>query len=461
MAKQDKRVQQLLKAADQGDVARIKALLADGVDVNASASGETALEHAAVNNKKAAVAALIHAGATAKGNPNLLGEAAKYADAEMVRMLIAAGAEINPKPRQDYAEMTRRLHAGEQVKLGRSALEEAANRGKHEILRVLLEHGADVAAKFHEDALPDAIAGKHEEAALILIEAGALPMKKRAQRDGLLALAAEEGLKRVVKALLDAGASPDARGEHTRDNGSALMAAAAGGHIEVVKLLMEAGATVRLRDDEGRTALDWAREFKPKNVEQIVQLLQSAGAAPGGAEEEPRPPDLESAAKAPQFLATLKELEKLSKRKAQNWSEVKGGRCFPMVQKEARKFVDKHQAQFLQRGCLLLRCDRGVGALPTSDDLDAILALDTNGDNFGIRPLHILRWVRENRQTWPMTILSASFDTLELKFKSPIKDATKLAKRIMEICPELEEEGSAKNVAERVTAKGEVTLWWG
>jgi ankyrin repeat protein len=51
------------------------------------------------------------------------------------------------------------------------------------------------------------------------------------------------------------------------------MYAAAGGKTAVVEELLKAGARQDLKDAKGRSALDWARQFKR---EDIIKMLQSA-----------------------------------------------------------------------------------------------------------------------------------------------------------------------------------------
>jgi len=55
--------------------------------------------------------------------------------------------------------------------------------------------------------------------------------------------------------------------------GTALMLAAANGHAETVKLLLDRGADLKVRDNEGKTALVWARE---KSHPEIAQLIEAA-----------------------------------------------------------------------------------------------------------------------------------------------------------------------------------------
>jgi ankyrin repeat protein len=54
------------------------------------------------------------------------------------------------------------------------------------------------------------------------------------------------------------------------------MSAAAGGHADVVRELLLREANPRIRSRVGKTALDFAREYKYPDV---VRLLRAAGAS--------------------------------------------------------------------------------------------------------------------------------------------------------------------------------------
>lgn len=122
----------LLDAAERGDAAEIKRLLAAGADVNAAdKDGGTALDAAAY-----------------------------YGHADCVKILLAAGADV---------------HA---VNIdGWTALMAAANRGKTEVVKLLLAAGADVnaAANAGQTVLMVAVINGHVEVVKVLLAAGANP----------------------------------------------------------------------------------------------------------------------------------------------------------------------------------------------------------------------------------------------------------------------------------------------
>ncbi len=126
----------LLGAARGGQLHRFDALVAQGVDINATnAGGRSALMLAAF-----------------------------YGNDGVLRALLAEGADVNARD-----------------KAGRTALMEAAANGHTEAVRMLMLRGADVniTSQGKQNALSLAKAGGHEEIAKLLADAGAKePAKK-------------------------------------------------------------------------------------------------------------------------------------------------------------------------------------------------------------------------------------------------------------------------------------------
>lgn len=85
--------------------------------------------------------------------------------------------------------------------------------------------------------------------------------------------AALVGLEPAMRALLKAGAAPNAK--ESVNGGTPLHVAAFNGHLPVVKLLVSAGANVNSRDYEGWTPLSQARDQGFPNV---VEWLKAHGA---------------------------------------------------------------------------------------------------------------------------------------------------------------------------------------
>ena len=121
-----------MDAAQSGDLAQVRAVLATGVDVDSLTSyGETALHYAACQGHTACLKALLAAGASVhlvgKHGSTPLSLASMNRDAACVRAVIAAGADVN------YVD-----------RYGDAAFTLALRRGHRRVLKILLRAGADV-----------------------------------------------------------------------------------------------------------------------------------------------------------------------------------------------------------------------------------------------------------------------------------------------------------------------------
>jgi len=156
----------VVEAAMNGDVAMLRTLLEQGMDVNArEGDGTTALHWAALKGDAEVVGILLASGAdleavTRNGDYTPLHMAAMEGHAEVARMLLAAGSQVEA-----------RTSSG-----GVTALHLAARVGKAETVAALLEHGAEVDSR--EDArgqtpLMFAAAWNRIEALDALLAAGA------------------------------------------------------------------------------------------------------------------------------------------------------------------------------------------------------------------------------------------------------------------------------------------------
>ena len=107
----------------------------------------------------------------------------------------------------------------------------------------------------------------NEEKVKELIGKGADIAAKDEYAETSLIKASRKGYSSVVKLLLEKGANIEAE----NDNGdTSLMLASCKGHSEVVKLLLEKGADIEAKDNRGKTALDFARNYK------IREMLEDA-----------------------------------------------------------------------------------------------------------------------------------------------------------------------------------------
>jgi len=217
-------------------------------------------------------------------------QAACLGQLEKVKQLLAAGVEIDARDPQGW-----------------TALRWAAQEGHADVVRLLLAHGADVNGKSDDgEALSDAIRRGHNDVAVLLMVNGAnLDGGSHAYGNTPLELAVSSGMTDLAKLLISKGAlgkmNSDcvihamldaAWGGHgdivelflanglkvNAEDGSkwtALQCAAGGGHEDVVQLLVAKGAAVNAADNRGRTAVTRALE---QDNREIVRLLAANGA---------------------------------------------------------------------------------------------------------------------------------------------------------------------------------------
>jgi ankyrin repeat protein len=209
--------QELIKAARKGDIHKTKAILAKGADPNAKQRDVSLLIW---------VVALGHA--------------------EIVRVLVDAGAEVNSK--------------------NMPSLVIAALRGDTPIVEILLEAGANVNAKDQKNeytALMFASVLGHTEVVKMLLAAGAIvnysPEDAPWEGTTALQIAATFGRTEVVELLKAAGArEQDPFPVTTGDANESLILAAMKGDAAAARDLLASGADVEATDIHSATALTWA-----------------------------------------------------------------------------------------------------------------------------------------------------------------------------------------------------------
>ncbi|MGE0257056.1 MAG: ankyrin repeat domain-containing protein [Alphaproteobacteria bacterium] len=178
----------------------------------------------------AAGPAVAHA---ATGSAPALAQAADAGDAQAVRALIKAGADVNGRQPD-----------------GSTALHFAANRGSLPVVEALLAAGADAKAANRYGVTPLALASATANVAVVerLLTAGADPKTPGIGGAPVLMTAARAGAADVIRLLIRRGADVNAV-EPTRSQ-TALMWAAAEGNVDAIKALVEGGANVSARSSE-------------------------------------------------------------------------------------------------------------------------------------------------------------------------------------------------------------------
>ena len=136
---------ELIKSAEQGNLAKVKECLANGADVNADDG--RALRYASNNGHFEIVKYLVKNGADVKNSGALRG-ASEYGHFEMVKYLVENGANMNNglsgASRNGHFEIVKYLvENGADVK-NSGALRGASEYGHFEIVKYLVANGANV-----------------------------------------------------------------------------------------------------------------------------------------------------------------------------------------------------------------------------------------------------------------------------------------------------------------------------
>ena len=279
----------LVQAAKDRDPASVRALLAEGADVNATQpDGTTALHWAAHWDDYDTADLLIRRDADVNAENELgatpLWLSCVHGSASMIGLLLQAGADVNAA-----------LPSGE------TPLMTAARTGIVVAVRGLLSHGADVNAREGsrgQTALMWAVAQRHPDVVRLLIESGADIRARSSVRRVIvntgtaggdaafngsmvvpedrggytpLLFAARYGDVDSAGLLLDAGADVN----DTAPTGtSALVVAAHGGHTALARFLLDKGADANAAD-AGYTALHAAIL---RGDHELLQALLAHGA---------------------------------------------------------------------------------------------------------------------------------------------------------------------------------------
>jgi uncharacterized protein len=330
----------LIEAVRAQDAARVRALLAERVNVNATqGDGATALHWAVHLDDVSLVDTLIRAGARADvaddtgATPLYLACTNRNADA--VSRLLVAGANPNAALLSGETVLMTCARAGNAVAVrallargalvstsesahNQTALMWAAAQSHPQVVQALIEHGADVRARSREymqtvtsevtqragretlnytvprggmTALLFAARSGDAESARLLVAAGADVNDALPDGASALIVAAHSGHRQAAMALLEKGANPNA----DRVGYTALHAAVLRSDVELVKALLARGADPNATITKGTPVRRNSQDFElPKTLlgatpyalaakflePEIMQALAAGGADP-------------------------------------------------------------------------------------------------------------------------------------------------------------------------------------
>lgn len=194
-------------------------------------------------------------GLDAKPSNEALIVAAQGGRLDMVKELIERGVNVN-----------------EQLLNGKTALIAAAQSGHLDLVQLFLDRGANINVTYEVrrpdseivTALTSAIQYRHDEIALLLLEHGADPFQ------GLVTAVKVNNLN-MVKLFIERGSDIN---ENDLRGLTPLLIATQHNNIEMADFLLTNNADPYRMDENGRTALEFARE---KQFHEIEQLLIKAG----------------------------------------------------------------------------------------------------------------------------------------------------------------------------------------
>ena len=177
---------------------------------------------------------------------------------QAVMKLLETGAEVNC---QDGS--------------GRTPLMVAVQKNNLDLVKLLMEAGGDLNIRDNTLLTPWLCAGANGFHNILREALNYSPDIRSANRFGgtVLLPSSEKGYLKTVEVAIAAGVPVN----HVNDLGwSALQEAVIlgnGGYLyrDIIRMLMDAGANPDLKDNEGKTALDWARERQQESVLAILE----------------------------------------------------------------------------------------------------------------------------------------------------------------------------------------------
>jgi len=316
---QAKKKKALFEAVKKADVEKVKSLIAQGADIDArwrDVYNENEGENISSRNRKwrnestplchavnvgtiEVVKLLVEAGAdvNAEGWPPLC-RAVDENNTAIAEYLIDHGANVNVYPVEGWGPLQETVHISnsiEMVKLliARGAdinskvypvLNSAINQERKDLCEFLIERGADVNAKDKWGHTPLHYAIRKDDLYFMNIllandaevdirhPGGYSPHSTHSEGETLLHYAAIEGRTEAVKLLLEAGAKVDEKDDES--GFTALHHAARFGKKNAGELLIARGADINARDKKGHTPLQVA----VNHDYQVAELLINKGA---------------------------------------------------------------------------------------------------------------------------------------------------------------------------------------
>jgi len=258
----------LIEAITRHDVAAVRLMLAAGTDVNERQADDSTVLHAAAQSDAAEIAAL------------LLGAGAKVDAATRYQITPLALAAANGSAAMIELLLDAGADPNETSREGQTALMSAALNGKSTAIQLLIERGANVHASepFRgQTALMWAAGEGNTEAVVSLVNAGADIAAESTAGFTALLFAVRENRLDAARKLLELGA--DVR-DQAPDGTSTLNVAVLNAYYDLASLLLDSGADPNVRDPRGSALHTLAWLHKPGSTWDAAALSSEPETAP-------------------------------------------------------------------------------------------------------------------------------------------------------------------------------------
>ncbi|XP_019635828.1 PREDICTED: serine/threonine-protein phosphatase 6 regulatory ankyrin repeat subunit C-like [Branchiostoma belcheri] len=285
----ERKEKELCEAAKTGDTAKVKQLLDEGVNSQATSGymKRTPLHLSAENDHYDIATALLKAGAAVNARDvverTALHLAAVNGHHNLATALLRAGATVNAPADQQrtpvhlaamngHHETVTTLHkAGADVNARdneeKIPLHLAANNGYQETVAVLLKAGSNVNTKNNKQRTSMHLAatnGHHETVTLLAAAQNADVNAQDSEQITPLHLASRNGDYKTALALLTAGADANVK---DKQESVPLHEAALHGHPKCVEVLLQHGADIAVRNKEGLSTKDIAKDKDTSSID--------------------------------------------------------------------------------------------------------------------------------------------------------------------------------------------------
>jgi hypothetical protein len=199
-----------------------------------------------------------------------------------------------------------------------------------------------------------------------------------------------------------------------------------------------------------------------------VKAKSAKGKPPAEIEMEAEPieglPDFTRRSRGKSYRAAMAKLQALCGTPPQPVKHAAGGFSFHLHTKKVKSFdLLRVHEQFLKLGAYVFTTDPRppldkIVILPTTDPYEVIATMATNGDNYNVSNDDVITWMRQLADEQPYVLTGISWDFLDGRFTTKIKDPRGLAQRMVDFCPDLDD---AKSVAKHLrTRSPRLFFWW-